>query len=200
MYYIGDMKKRNICRIIFLISSIYAMIFLIAISCLVADYKCRKRITIHNTELYIKTSYGEQICNQDSFNSSAKKYFPEYELFPYANNVSDFCVFDGRGTLVYDLTYILELTFDNDTEFEEFVSYEHNRFSYTEILIYKSYSISIVEDDDIVAFHYKEKVPYIGGLLCISKEKLTIRYLMYIFLGGKPKYHEIFRSTNLTWE
>ena len=42
---------------------------------------------------------------------------------------------------IYDLTYTIELNFETRESFDEFISYEYDRFSYIEVYSYKDYSV-----------------------------------------------------------
>lgn len=153
----------------------------------------------HDIMLYYGNAYDGLVQKHEHFANSAELYFPKYEEFPFSSNVSDFCVFNGAKTYIYDLTYTIELNFETRESFDEFISYEYDRFSYIEVYSYKDYSVFLVNEDAINFYYYKESVPYIGGLLCINEEELTVRYMVYELLGGKPRYNVVFKSTDLEW-
>ena len=193
-------KKRTITTlIIILIAFIVVNVFLISLI-LWNHSRIKKKIVIyHNIDVYTSGSYDGLVQKHEHFANSAELYFPKYEEFPFSSNVSDFCVFNGAKTYIYDLTYTIELNFETRESFDEFISYEYDRFSYIEVYSYKDYSVFLVNDDTINFYYYKESVPYIGGLLCINEEELTVRYMVYELLGGKPRYNVVFKSTDLEW-
>lgn len=197
--------QKHKIKIQIILLSLIVLIFSSYIGCLI--YSNINDIERYDNIALYKTNDYLLLNNQDTYidvSNRSNVFFPKYDDFVNKDIINGFYIFDGRMTITRtSLSFVLELKFENLQEYEEYLTYEMDRCSYTNKynISHKNYECLITIDKNITYYRYNKDIPYAFGMLCYNKDRLIIRYVYFEECEGpvEKNFKIVFKNTNCDW-
>lgn len=196
---------KKIIKYILLISITSCLLVMIFVP-LVDNFDNKKIKLYDDLSLYVDSKYN-QLNDSDIYKITADdctNYLPKYNEFEFKDNVDGFYVFDGSKTVLRtSISFVLELQFQDISEYERFSSCEYFRceYDFDKIINHNGYECRITKNKDLTYFYYEEDIPYQFGMLCENIEMLKIRYVYFRECESfvDEQFNVVFQNTNCDW-
>ena len=160
-----------------------------------------------DVNLYVSNDYDKLIEHSSYENASSrcKLYLPNYNNLQFSEHLKGFYILDGSASLLsYAFSFVLELQFTTEQEYEQFLEYEFDRCNYTDEfnVKYNDYICYVTTDENITLYDKFSKYPYAFGMICANISTLTVRYVYFSdsdFFPIDEKFERVFENTNCEW-